>query len=207
MVALAGVAARPDKPGDGRLTDDHRAPLVGILALQGGFEAHAKILAALGARHREIRTVDDLGGLDALIIPGGESTSITLALERERLAEPLRALAARGVPVLGTCAGLIMLDRDHLGILDVLAERNAFGRQLRSFETDLEIDGLPGGPVRAVFIRAPWVDQRGEGVRVLAEIDGHPVAVRDGRVIALAFHPELSGETRLHQLLLDMVPV
>lgn len=107
--------------------------------------------------------------------------------------------------MLGTCAGLIMLDRDHLGILDVLAERNAFGRQLRSFETELEVDGLSGGPVHAVFIRAPWVAQHGNGVRVLADVDGHPVAVRDGNVIALAFHPELSGETRLHQLLLDMV--
>jgi 5'-phosphate synthase pdxT subunit len=199
------VAERPDKPDDGQPSDDRLAPLVGVLALQGGFEAHAKILAALGARHREVRTVDDLAGLDALILPGGESTTITLAIEREQLAGPLRALAARGVPLLGTCAGLIMLDRDHLGILDVRVERNAFGRQLRSFETDLVIDELPGGPVRAVFIRAPWVDQLGAGVQVLAEIDGHPVAVRDGRVIALAFHPELSGETRLHQLLLEMV--
>jgi 5'-phosphate synthase pdxT subunit len=199
------VAERPDKPDYGQPGDDRRPPLVGVLALQGGFEAHAKILVALGARHREVRTVDDLAGLDALILPGGESTAITLAIEREQLAGPLRALAARGVPVLGTCAGLIMLDRDHLGILDVRVERNAFGRQLRSFETDLVIDELPGGPVRAVFIRAPWVDQRGAGVRVLAEIDGHPVAVRAGQVIALAFHPELSGETRLHQLLLDMI--
>ncbi len=183
------------------------APLVGILALQGGFEAHAKILRTLGAHHREVRVASDLDGLDALILPGGESTSITLGIEREQLAEPLRALAASGVPVLGTCAGLIMLDRDHLGILDVLAARNAFGRQLRSFETDLEVDGLSGGPVHAVFIRAPWVAQHGNGVRVLADVDGHPVAVRDGNVIALAFHPELSGETRLHQLLLDMIPV
>lgn len=199
------VAAGPGKPDDWQLIDDHRSPLVGILALQGGFEAHAKILASLAARHREVRTVDDLDGLDALILPGGESTAITLAIEREQLAAPLRALAAQAVPMLGTCAGLIMLDRQHLGILDVVAERNAFGRQLRSFETELEIDELPGGPVRAVLIRAPWVDQWGERVRVLAEIDGHPVAVREGQVIGLAFHPELSGETRLHRLLLDMV--
>jgi 5'-phosphate synthase pdxT subunit len=191
--------------GGARIGARDGAPLVGILALQGGFEAHAKILCTLGARHREVRVASDLDGLDALILPGGESTSITLGIEREQLAEPLRALAASGVPVLGTCAGLIMLDRDHLGILDVLAERNAFGRQLRSFETDLEVDGLSGGPVHAVFIRAPWVAQHGNGVRVLADVDGHPVAVRDGNVIALAFHPELSGETRLHQLLLDML--
>ncbi len=196
----------PQAPDGGSRVDARDGvPLVGILALQGGFEAHAKILQALGARHREVRVAGDLDGLDALILPGGESTSITLGIERERLAEPLRALAARGVPILGTCAGLIMLDRDHLGILDVLAQRNAFGRQLRSFETDLEVEGLGGDPVHAVFIRAPWVARYGNGVQVLAALDGHPVAVRDGNVLALAFHPELSGETRLHQMLLNMV--
>ncbi len=178
---------------------------MGILALQGGFEAHAAILENLGARPREVRTIGDLEGLDALVLPGGESTSITLAIEREQLADPLRALVRRGVPVLGTCAGMILLDRDHLGVLDVLAERNAFGRQLRSFETDLEIDGVAGGPVRAVFIRAPWVAEHGDGVQVLAVLDGHPVAVRNGTIVALAFHPELSGETRLHRMLLDLV--
>lgn len=194
----------PDKPDAGASTNGRGGPLVGILAIQGGFAAHAKILASIGARHREVRVLGDLDGLDALIIPGGESTAITLGIEREQLADPLRALAGRGVPVLGTCAGLIMLDRDHLGILDVSADRNAFGRQLRSFETDLELDGLDGGPVHAVFIRAPWVREYGDTVQVLAEIDGHPVAVRDANVIALAFHPELAGETRLHQLLLDL---
>jgi pyridoxal 5'-phosphate synthase pdxT subunit len=177
---------------------------VGILALQGGFEAHAKILRSIGAEPREVRTVADLAGLDALIIPGGESTVMTLGIEREQLAEPLRELAARGTPILGTCAGLIMLDRDHLGVLDVTAERNAFGRQLKSFEADLDVDGVSGDPIHAVFIRAPWVSEHGEDVTVLAAVDGHPVAVRQGNILAVAFHPELAGETRLHELLLGM---
>jgi 5'-phosphate synthase pdxT subunit len=178
-------------------------PRVGILALQGDFEAHAKLLRGLGAEPRKVRVPDDLEGLDALVIPGGESTVMTLGIEREGLAEPLRRFARRGKPVLGTCAGLIMLDRDHLGILDISAERNAFGRQLRSFETDIDFDGVLGGPVHAVFIRAPWVREHGADVEVLARVDGHPVAVRQGNVLAVAFHPELSGETRLHELLLS----
>ena len=177
---------------------------VGILALQGGFEAHAKILRSIDAEPWEVRTVADLEGLDALIIPGGESTVMTLGIEREQLAEPLRQLAARGTPILGTCAGLIMLDRDHLGVLDVTAERNAFGRQLKSFEADLDVDGVSGDPIRAVFIRAPWVSDHGENVKVLAAVDGHPVAVRQGNILAVAFHPELAGESRLHELLLAM---
>lgn len=179
-------------------------PLVGVLALQGDFEAHAKILTRLGATAREVRTPADLAGLDALIIPGGESTVMTLGIEREGLREPLRALAGQGTPILGTCAGMIMLDRDHLGVLDILAQRNAFGRQLRSFEADLDITGVEGEPVRAIFIRAPWVADTGENVEVLAEVDGHPVAVRQGNVVAVSFHPELTGETRLHQLLLAL---
>ncbi len=147
---------------------------------------------------------DDLNGLDALIIPGGESTVMTLGIEREHLAEPLRRLAREGTPILGTCAGMIMLDRDHLGLLDIRAARNAFGRQLRSFETELELAGIAGGPLRAVFIRAPWVAEHGEDVEVLARVDGRPVAVREGNLLAVAFHPELSGETRLHRQLLQM---
>jgi 5'-phosphate synthase pdxT subunit len=175
---------------------------VGVLALQGGFEAHEKILRSLGAEPREVRVPSDLEGLDALIIPGGESTVMTLGIEREGMAEPLKALVSRGTPVLGTCAGMIMLDRDHLGVLDIGTERNAFGRQLRSFETELELDGI--GPLRAVFIRAPWVTEHGYGVDVLARVDGRPVAVRQGNVVAVAFHPELAGEPRLHELLLGM---
>jgi 5'-phosphate synthase pdxT subunit len=177
---------------------------IGILALQGGFEAHAKILRSLGAEPREVRVSADLEGLGGLIIPGGESTVMTLGIDREGLVDPLRALARSGIPVLGTCAGMIMLDRDHLGVLDIRTSRNAFGRQLRSFETDLELAGLEGGPLHAVFIRAPWVAEHGEHVQVLARVDGHPVAVKQGTLVAVAFHPELSGETRLHRLLLEM---
>jgi 5'-phosphate synthase pdxT subunit len=180
------------------------AQTVGILAVQGGFEAHANLLRRLGAQPREVRVPADLDGVDALIIPGGESTVMTLGIEREGLAEPLRRLASSGTPVLGTCAGMIMLDRDHLGVLDIKAHRNAFGRQLHSFEAEIELAGVEGGSVHAVFIRAPWVEELGDSVRVLARFDGHPVAVRAGNVLAVAFHPELSGETRLHELLLAM---
>ena len=182
--------------------DTRRSRIVGVLALQGGFEAHEKILRSLGAEPREVRVPKDLEGLDALIIPGGESTVMTLGIEREGMAEPLRALASKGTPVLGTCAGMIMLDRDHLGVLDIGTERNAFGRQLRSFEAELELDGI--GPLHAVFIRAPWVTEHGDDVDVLARVDGHAIAVRQGNVVAVAFHPELAGETRLHELLLGM---
>jgi 5'-phosphate synthase pdxT subunit len=178
-------------------------PRVGILAIQGDFEAHAKLLDGLGAEPLEVRVPADLEGLDALIIPGGESTVITLGIEREGLAEPIRDLVARGVPVLGTCAGMIMLDRDHLGLLDIATRRNAFGRQLRSFEADVELQGLEGGPMHAVFIRAPWVAEHGTGVEVLGRVDDHPVAVRQGNVLAVAFHPELAADARLHRLLLS----
>jgi 5'-phosphate synthase pdxT subunit len=175
---------------------------VGVLALQGGFEAHEKVLRAVGAKPREVRVPADLDGLDALIVPGGESTVMTLGIEREGLAQPLRALASNGTPVLGTCAGMIMLDREHLGVLDISTARNAFGRQLHSFEAELDLNGI--GPVHAVFIRAPWVTEHGDQVEVLASVEGHPVAVRQRNVVAVAFHPELAGETRLHELLLTM---
>jgi 5'-phosphate synthase pdxT subunit len=175
--------------------------LVGVLAIQGDFEAHAKVLEALGATTREVRKPADLDGLDGLVIPGGESTTMTLGIEREGLAEPLRRLVAAGKPVLGTCAGMIMLDRSHLDLLDVTCERNAFGRQVRSFEADLDVASLDG-PVRGVFIRAPRVAERGEGVEVLAELDGAPVAVRQDNILAVAFHPETTGDTRLHEWLL-----
>jgi 5'-phosphate synthase pdxT subunit len=179
--------------------------IIGVLALQGDFEAHAGVLAALGAEPRIVRTPADLEGLDGLIIPGGESTTMTLGIEREGLAEPLRELVQAGTPVLGTCAGLIMLDRDHLGLLDVRARRNAFGRQLDSFEAELELEGFDGGPLEAVFIRAPWVDEHGDEVEVLAEIDGHPVAVRQGNILAVAFHPELTDDRRVHDWLVKRV--
>ncbi len=176
--------------------------LIGVLALQGDFQAHGRVLRGLGADVREVRTPKELEGLDGLVIPGGESTTITLGVEREGLAEPLRELARSGVPVFGTCAGMIMLDRAHLGVLDVDARRNAFGRQLHSFEADLTIDG---DELHAVFIRAPWVADHGEDVEVLAEVDGHPVAVRQGNVLAVSFHPELAGETALHERLLEAI--
>jgi 5'-phosphate synthase pdxT subunit len=182
--------------------------VVGVLAIQGDFEAHAGVLVRLGAEARIVRTPADLGGLDALVIPGGESTTMTLGIEREGLAEPLRELVRSGVPTLGTCAGLIMLDREHLGLLDVSARRNAFGRQVQSFEADLALalDGMNGdAPLRAVFIRAPWVDEYGEDVEVLAEIEGHPVAVRQGNILAVAFHPELTGDERIHAWLVHQV--
>ena len=177
--------------------------VVGVLALQGDFEAHGKVLRALGASVREIRVRADLDGLDALVLPGGESTTMTLGIERERLAQPLAELCAR-VPVLGTCAGMIMLDRDHLGVLDMRCERNAFGRQVRSFEGEVALAGFEE-PFHAIFIRAPWVAEHAEGVSVLGEVDGHPVAVLSGRVLAVAFHPELQGEERLHRWLLDQL--
>ncbi|MQA02873.1 MAG: pyridoxal 5'-phosphate synthase glutaminase subunit PdxT [Streptosporangiales bacterium] len=176
---------------------------VGVLALQGDFAAHAAILRTLGAASREVRVPADLDGIDALVIPGGESTTMTLGIEREGLGDPIRELAA-SKPVLGTCAGLIMLDQKHLGVLDMVAERNAFGRQVRSFEADLDVTGVDGR-VRAVFIRAPWVASYGPDVEVLAEVDGHPVAVRTGTALAVAFHPELTSEARIHRLLLDQL--
>ena len=174
-------------------------PLVGVLALQGGFAAHVNVLRRLGAEVREVRVPADLEGLDGLVMPGGESTTMTLGIEREGLAEPLRSF---GRPILGTCAGMIMLDRDPLGILDIRAERNAFGRQVRSFEADLD---LFGAPLHAVFIRAPWVAESGGDVEVLASIDDHPVAVRQGRVLAVAFHPELTDDTRVHERFLALL--
>jgi 5'-phosphate synthase pdxT subunit len=179
---------------------------VGVLALQGDFAAHRRTLERLGAEVVEVRVPAHLEGLDGLVIPGGESTTMTLGVEREGLAEPLRALAARGTPLFGTCAGLIMLDRDHLGLMDIRAERNAFGRQIRSFEEDLDFgDVIAGAPVHAVFIRAPWIAEHGDDVEILASVDGHPVAARQGDVLAISFHPELLGEDRLHELFLASV--
>jgi 5'-phosphate synthase pdxT subunit len=179
-----------------------------VLALQGGYEAHERMLAGLGPAHphtREVRVVGDLDGLDGLVIPGGESTTMTLGVEREGLGEPLRDLVRAGVPVLGSCAGLIMLDREHLGLMDFTAQRNAFGRQIRSFEADVEVRGIDGGPMHGIFIRAPWIAEHGPAVEILAEVDGHAVAAREGSMFAVAFHAELGQDTRLHRLFLDAV--
>jgi 5'-phosphate synthase pdxT subunit len=171
---------------------------IGVLASQGDFEAHARVLRSLGAEPVEVRLPEQLAGLDGLVVPGGESTTITKALARDGLDAAIRDYAEGGGALLGTCAGMIVLDRSHLGILDVDAERNAFGRQRQSFEQDLEVEGLGPEPLRAVFIRAPWVADRGPAVEVLAEYDGHPVVVRQGRTLACSFHPELTDDSRLH---------
>jgi 5'-phosphate synthase pdxT subunit len=178
------------------------SPVVGVLALQGDVDAHARVLRALGAEVREVRVPADLEGLDGLVMPGGESTTMTLGIEREGLADPLREF---GKPIFGTCAGLILLDREHLGLMDMVAERNAFGRQVHSFEEDLSFPDVAGGPVRAVFIRAPWIAEHGPEVEVLASVDGHPVAARQGGLLAISFHPELGDDDRLHRAFLDLV--
>jgi 5'-phosphate synthase pdxT subunit len=178
---------------------------VGVLAVQGDFAAHRRMLGQLGAVASEVRMPDDFVGLDGLVIPGGESTTIAMGIESSGLEEPIRAHHAAGRPILGTCAGLIVCDDAHLGLVDATARRNAWGRQLQSFETDLAFEGLGPEPLRAVFIRAPWVERLGTDVEVLAEFEGHPVAIRDRNVLACAFHPELTDDLRVHALFMAMV--
>ncbi len=173
---------------------------VGVLAIQGGFERHMEMLRGLGADVREVRTPGDMESLDGLVIPGGESTAIVKGIEAVGLDEAIREHHRAGRAVFGTCAGMIVCDDEHLGLLDATARRNAFGRQLQSFEADLEVAGIGSEPLRAVFIRAPWVERHGAGVEVLASCEGHPVAVREGGVLACAFHPELTDDPRLHAL-------
>jgi 5'-phosphate synthase pdxT subunit len=185
-----------------RLSD--RPLRVGVLAIQGDFEAHRRMLASLGAKANEVRVPADLDGLDGLVIPGGESTTISMGMERDGLHDAIRSRHEAGLPILGSCAGMIVCDRDHLGLADYVCRRNAFGRQLQSFEEDLVIEGLGDEPVRAVFIRAPWVEELGPDVEVLAEVRGHPVAVRDGNVLAIAFHAELTDDSRLHAAFMAM---
>ena len=181
-----------------------RALQVGILALQGDFEAHGRTLRQLGAEPREVRTPAEMEGLDGLVIPGGESTTISMGIESAGLEPALRAHYEAGRPILGTCAGLIVCDAEHLGFIDATSRRNAFGRQLQSFEADLEVEGTGGEPLRAVFIRAPWVERHGSEVEVLASYDGHPVAIREGTVLACAFHPELTDDPRFHAIFMAM---
>ena len=181
----------------------HPAGPIGVLALQGDFAAHGRVLTSLGAPVREVRVPADLEGLSALVLPGGEATTMSLGAAREGLERPLRDAAAQGLPILATCAGMIMLDREHLGILDMRAERNAFGRQVRSFEADVTLEGFGAEPIHAVFIRAPWIAENGPSVQPIGSVDDHLIAVRSGAILAVAFHPELAGETRLHQWLLD----
>ena len=172
-----------------------------MLAVQGNFREHAAVLARLGAEPVEVRLPEQLEGLDGLILPGGESTAISRLMRLYGLDEALRSFEA---PIFGTCAGMIVLDRDHLGLGDFRVERNAFGRQVKSFEADLDI-GHGEEPVRAVFIRAPWIEDAGPGVEILAAVDGHPVLARDGRLLVAAFHPELTDDTRIHELFLNQV--
>jgi pyridoxal 5'-phosphate synthase pdxT subunit len=174
---------------------------IGVLAVQGNFREHAAVLRRLGAEPVEVRLPEQLEGLDGLIVPGGESTAIVRLMRLYRLDEALRSFSG---PIFGTCAGMIVLDREHLGLGDFAVERNAFGRQVHSFEADLDI-GHGEEPVRAVFIRAPWIEEAGPSVEVLAEVDGHPVLARDGRLLVAAFHPELTDDTRIHELFLNQV--
>jgi len=187
---------------------------VGVLALQGDVGEHAQALAELGAEPVEVRRPHHLSGVDALVLPGGESTTMSKLLETSELFEPLAERLREGMPAFGTCAGMILLATDVLdgrsdqrsfGAVDLAVRRNAFGRQVDSFEAEIDVEGLSGGPYPAVFIRAPYVERAGEGVEVLARVDGHPVLCRQGPVIVAAFHPELSGDLRLHDLFLREV--
>jgi pyridoxal 5'-phosphate synthase pdxT subunit len=203
------------------------SPVIGVLALQGDVREHVAALSACGLRAVPVRRPSELDAVDAVVIPGGESTTISRLLETFDLLDPLRARIGGGMPAYGSCAGMILLasqvrdgrpDQKQLGGLDVVVRRNAFGRQVDSFETDLQVAGVPGGPVRAVFIRAPWVESAGPGVEVLATVPrltltgsdagaaaGRAVAVRQGAVLATAFHPEITGDLRVHALFCAMV--
>jgi 5'-phosphate synthase pdxT subunit len=182
---------------------------IGVLAVQGDFREHLETLRAIGIDGLEVRLPRDLDGLDALILPGGESTTMRRLIDRWALREPILELARGGAPIFGTCAGMIILSTEIAGgeapvlpLLDVSVVRNAFGRQLDSFEADVEVPLLGDTPVHGVFIRAPTIERVGPGVEILARLeDGSIVAVRDGNVLATAFHPELAGETRFHRLL------
>jgi 5'-phosphate synthase pdxT subunit len=196
---------------------------VGVLALQGDVREHRRALAGCGMRSTLVRRCEELAEVDALILPGGESTTMSRLLVAFDLMEPLRARLAGGMPAYGSCAGMILLcrealdgrpDQQQLAVLDAVVRRNAFGRQVDSFEADLDFAGVPGGPVRAVFIRAPWVEQAGSRVEVLARVPDVPaagsvagriVAIRQGCVLATAFHPELTGDLRVHQLFCEMI--
>jgi 5'-phosphate synthase pdxT subunit len=193
--------------------------VVGVLALQGDVREHLAVLAALGAEPVPVRRPEELAAVDGLVVPGGESTTMVKLADRFGLLGPLRAAVRRGLPAYGSCAGMIMLadrildapaDQRTIGGLDVTVRRNAFGRQVDSFESAVDLAGVAGGPLHALFIRAPWVEQAGPGVEVLGRVVGGPadgkiVAVRQGRLVATSFHPELTGDTRVHALFVDLV--
>ena len=183
---------------------------VGVLALQGAFREHVAAVTRLGATAREVRQLKDIDGIDALIIPGGESTTMGKLLNEWNMLEPLRQRILDGMPVYGSCAGLILLcreiensDQPRLGVLDATVRRNAFGRQVDSFETDLNIPEIGADPIPAVFIRAPVITGVGAGVTVLAEVKGQAVAVRQNNILATSFHPELTPDTRMHSYFLS----
>lgn len=186
--------------------------VVGVLALQGDVREHVSMVGRIGAEARLVKRPDQLAGIDAVILPGGESTTIGKLAERTGVIDPLRRLIAGGLPTLGTCAGLILTaaavtsgTQPLLGVLDIVVERNAFGRQNESFEEDLAVSGLDD-PFHAVFIRAPWVAEVGREVEVLATVGGHPVMVRQGSILGSSFHPELTDDDRIHTMLIDLIP-
>jgi pyridoxal 5'-phosphate synthase pdxT subunit len=186
-------------------------PRVGVLALQGDFREHLSRLERLGVEAVPVKTPAGLESVEALIIPGGESTTIGKMAVRFGMVDPVREAISAGKPVYGTCAGMILLadavtegDQPLIGGLDVLVRRNAFGRQNESFEADLDVDGLDE-PFHAVFIRAPWIEKLGDGVEVLASVNGHPVMVSQGNILATSFHPELTDDGRIHQMLVEMI--
>ena len=192
------------------VTSAPRRPRVGVLAVQGAFAEHEAMLASIGADPVQVRGPDALEGLDAIVIPGGESTTLGLVAQESGLLEALRARLAAGMPALGTCAGMVVLARATtggsqplIGGMDIVVRRNAFGRQRSSFETSLSVPAVGTDPVDAVFIRAPWIEEAGPGVEVLAERAGHGVAARQGDLLVTAFHPELSGERRFHEWLVE----
>lgn len=216
------MAPRPDEPAArptlARDALDAR-PVVGVLALQGDVREHLAALEAAGARPVLVRRAEELAALDGIVLPGGESTTIVKLAAAFDVLEPLRERLAQGLPAYGSCAGMILLadrieggtaDQTTFGGIDVVVRRNAFGRQVDSFESDVDVDGVDGGPVHAVFIRAPWVEQAGDDVEVLGRVvggpaDGRIVAVRQGNLLATSFHPELTGDRRVHALFVDMV--
>jgi len=187
---------------------------VGVLALQGDVREHLAALQECGAEACEVRSPEEIEAIDALVIPGGESTTISKLARTFGVLDLIAARIKSGMPVFGSCAGLILLSdriidgvagQESFGGLDVTTRRNAFGRQVDSFETDLAFKGIPGDPIRAVFIRAPWVEEFGSSVTVQADVDGYPVALQQGRILATSFHPELTGDTRVHRYFLESV--
>ncbi len=198
------------------MPDSSVPPVVGVLALQGDVREHTRALERSGARAVPVRRPEELGSVDGLVIPGGESTTLWRLAASFEMLEPMRKMLSAGLPAFGSCAGMIMLaDRlvdgatgqETFGGIDMTVRRNAFGRQVDSFESDIRLDGLPGGSMRAVFIRAPWVEQAGNGVEILGtdERAGRIVAVRQGPLLATSFHPELTPDTRIHELFVDIV--